>query len=656
MHSLGTLISQLEPLPKAQSGTFTVAIAELDNDPDGKYQILITEDLQSITWINTLKLSRAISVDPNRFRDPKHRYDIAKAHILLKQTGAQILLWGSVLRTDQSSVPDLLMTSDESGQAVEGRFIFVRDLNLPEVFWDQLADLLYVEVMGRFWASAGQHGLREADIQSLQARLQRLLRDTKDQPGWNVETRENVQLTIAQMYRLLVFVTNKAEYYKDDLAICNTLLSSDKTSHFDARWLAILEEKALAQTGLAEHGDNQAKQELLNAAVSNFRLLYSSFDEVVNNELKRRRPLPDVDVHTGVTSHKADIQKYLGEALEQLEMLQHDNPLLHQSAIAYKQAAELSYKANDAFEYAYVMLDLGKVLLKLDIQLPAGGYLALAERAFRNSAAVFERLRTDNDVPAISLERDAEQELAHTLLKLGRQDMSSKGSADLKEALAISHGVLLREAKDGTADWGIYAQIADVFSAIAARDTGPTKGLHLREAIEYYRFALNPYDSVNKPEEWFYAQNNMATVVRDLGESRKDGLLLCEATVRSVIAEHGLAARNVVDLPTISGVEQNAAESIEKLKGTTGNEGYHECLGVIAQIVRVKRIQDIGERQCCANSARAPARLPAAADHPRLVGFQRGHPVAGLERIERDKRSRTARDQAVETGQQRCGR
>jgi hypothetical protein len=92
------------PLPKAQPSEFTVVVAQL-NDDDGNYQNLIVRDLAEVKWIRVLPIKRKIAVD-NIHLQESLQADHAVARRYLGEMGAQILVWGTVLKGTSVSYPN----------------------------------------------------------------------------------------------------------------------------------------------------------------------------------------------------------------------------------------------------------------------------------------------------------------------------------------------------------------------------------------------------------------------------------------------------------------------------------------------------------------------------------------------------------------------
>lgn len=383
-------ISERLPIPKALPGRYTVAVAHLNNDPDGKYEALILEDLQTIKWVDTLQVNRTIPLEPNRFHEsPTGRFDIAKVHQYLKDSGAQILVWGSVLRSDQSSVPDLLLSPSDASDVREGRFRLREDLNLPDLFWSELADLLYVEVATQFINSLHHEIEAENIIKLAVTRLQRLLNDSQQQPGWSEKTRANFRYLIAQMFGMLGFTTGKAEYYTEDIVICNTLLEVYQHRPNDLDRIDYLQEKADAETRLAETDQGDAAVDMLSRAIVGLRLALESIDSATKAAAKESPPPVGFDIDGFIASGRASILEKLGRALESLGKLTSDVSKVRDAAIDYRNALKDCIRGKDAVLFAITMAEFGRALAQLGEKEGRTDYLVSAAGAFRMSAKVF---------------------------------------------------------------------------------------------------------------------------------------------------------------------------------------------------------------------------------------------------------------------------
>jgi tetratricopeptide (TPR) repeat protein len=170
---IGQMVSDLHaevvqwwPLPKAKPDVFTVAIARLEGDDEkGEMESTIAQDLRDLEKSNgiaVLEFRRTISADS----DDDVRVGHAKARKWLRQSGAQVLIWGRVLTAPgRPSVPQLYWTNSESSSEKKesDRYVLGEDLRLPPVFQTDLADILRLLVVTQSSAFNAEEGHFVAD-------------------------------------------------------------------------------------------------------------------------------------------------------------------------------------------------------------------------------------------------------------------------------------------------------------------------------------------------------------------------------------------------------------------------------------------------------------------------------------------------------------
>jgi len=572
-------ISAKLPMPKARPGTFTVAVAQLNNDPDGKYTSLIVQDLQTVRGIDILPLNRTIPLEPNRFhQSASSRPDISKAHLYLKESGAQVLVWGSVLRSDQRTVPDLLLTPNGNVYVREGRYSLTDDLNLPIVFWGQLAEALEVALTSVYVASVTQNGLTENVVRSFVKRVDTLLRDTDGQQGWSQQTRDDMRYLIATTYGDLGFEAGKAEYNKKDIALCDNLLKSYQHKAHDERWLFISNQRATAELQLAASERGERASALLIDSISNFRSDLGSVDSAVREQVKETPPPLTFNIDREILSEKAEILANLGSALYALGTLIPDIAQLHEAAKANREAAKDCVLTDDAPGFVAVMVNLGGVLKSLSDRGEGASYFSAANLAYQNAINVANRLGWA-DVASM-----AESDDADVLVSLGKSDRGPKGTVYLKQAVETYRNRLLQEQSAKRTDWYAYLGIAEALGLLGQRDAGPKGISELAEAVRYYRLALNPFEPESKPGDWFKGQINLAITLGFLAERRKDPRLFCESAARSIAAEHNLASKSDIEGDELMSIQANAADSIQQLRMGFGDSVSRDCLEAIQKL------------------------------------------------------------------------
>ena len=128
------------PLPKAQQDRFTVAIARLENDKDQQIENLIIEALRGMRGVRIVLFDRLISLEGPVPEECEHRGH-STAHEYLDESGADVLIWGTVVAHDGRTAPRLFFTNHLLGKRSTEPYVLY-DFQLPQIFWDDLADVL----------------------------------------------------------------------------------------------------------------------------------------------------------------------------------------------------------------------------------------------------------------------------------------------------------------------------------------------------------------------------------------------------------------------------------------------------------------------------------------------------------------------------------
>ena len=172
-----------EALPKAQQGRFTVAIARLENDDRRHVESLIVDALRELRGVQILRFDRMISLEgavPEESELRGHQ----KAHTYLDQSGANVLIWGTVLEHDGRTAPRLFWSTHFASRRSSELYI-PRDFKLPQIFWEDLAEVLRVAVFSSAAVLFPFSGRYIADqLERFTTRLRHLLR-ARDEKGWS---------------------------------------------------------------------------------------------------------------------------------------------------------------------------------------------------------------------------------------------------------------------------------------------------------------------------------------------------------------------------------------------------------------------------------------------------------------------------------------
>ncbi len=409
-----------------------------------------------------------------------------------------------------------------------------------------------------------------------------MLDNIHDQPGWGGNVPDNLKYLMAQTYSLLGFETGKAEYDNKAIAICDELLATYQHRPRNLNWLDCSNERAGAKIQLARASAKKEAIVLPDEAISDLQVDLGSLDSVVTEQIKETPPPPHAFKEERFkATKKSEIFINLAHGLTDLGAINSDRLMLREAATDSEQAARQSAQAGFLISYILMTRNEGQILLSLagdefetdDFAL-AMGDLSAAVKIFRNELAACK-----GRCPA-DLANQINLSLANALSLLGQHEQGVVAADHLKEAVQFVWRYFLFEQQRGTLDWESYVDYADVSQLAAISNATPQGTSELNEAVKFYRFALNPFAIANKPEKWFVAQNNMATALRAVAERKRDGpLILCEATLRSIAAERGLASKG----GNLVGIQANAAESMRDLKSFYGDNAAHQCLAAIRE-------------------------------------------------------------------------
>jgi hypothetical protein len=92
-------------LPTAPAGRLAIAVAHLERDKDQEHETLLLDELRQFEGAEAVSVDR--TVDPEQ---PDKKIAEEEAHGLLKQTGADVLIWGSVISLSGKSAMRLYWT------------------------------------------------------------------------------------------------------------------------------------------------------------------------------------------------------------------------------------------------------------------------------------------------------------------------------------------------------------------------------------------------------------------------------------------------------------------------------------------------------------------------------------------------------------------
>jgi len=405
-------VVQWWPLPKANSAIFTVAIARLEDD-DKKTNIepMLAQDLKELTGIAVLEFPRTITADSAN----EIQADRAKAREWLKQSGAQVLIWGKVLTAGGRSVPQLYWTTSEGAtpKKPSDRYGLDENLRLPSVFLSDLSDILHLLVVTQSSAFNAEEGHFLADrLRPFIERVRRLL-EGEAVKNW---TAEDIARTKSILANALVTVGEQGGDNKS-LSEAIHLYKESSLSGFTRQqhpldWARV---QYHLGTALRALGERESDTQHLNDAVAAFR---ASLEE----RTRVRGPLDWAATQNG-----------LGNALRSLGERESGTQHLTEAVTAYRAALEEWTRGRVPLYWAGTQNNLGSALWALGERESGTEHLTEAMTAYRAALEEWTRGR----VPLYWA--GTQNNLGNALTDLGERE---SGTQHLTEAVTAYRAAL----------------------------------------------------------------------------------------------------------------------------------------------------------------------------------------------------------------------
>jgi hypothetical protein len=137
-------------LPTAPAGRLAIAVAHLERDQDREHERLVRDGLREFEGAEVLRVDRTVDLD-----QPDEKKAEEEARGLLRQTGADVLIWGSVISLSGKSASAMRLSwtpaRDVPGAKSTGKYQ-TETIELPPVFWSDLKQILGLLVQSRIAA------------------------------------------------------------------------------------------------------------------------------------------------------------------------------------------------------------------------------------------------------------------------------------------------------------------------------------------------------------------------------------------------------------------------------------------------------------------------------------------------------------------------
>lgn len=492
-----------EPLPKANAAKFTIAVARLENDPNGEMRNLILDELRTFRGVTILGPAQAIATGGADLEQSERRGH-QQARALLANMQADVLVWGAAIRLGGESRPRLYWTpaSDLALSKTTERYE-VKEFALPELFWTDLKNVLGLLVTSREMELSALVGHYTAD--RLQPFITRVRSLAQAQPAGAGETRGRLYVSLADALTSYGLQSGQSKPIEEALTAYGEALKEIKRERAAVDWARIKNNlgNALASLGTRENGTERLSQAL------------EAYAEALQEYSRERVPLD-----------WAGTQNNLGVTLAALGEREDGSLRLEQALTAYRESLTERTRERTPLQWAATQNNLGNALLRLGEREGSVERLEQAVAAYREAL----KERTRERVPlawALTMNN-----LGSALLALGERQ---PGTARLDEAIATFRDALTERTRERVPlDWAVtQTNLGNAMFAYGLRDPGTA---HWESAVAAYRSALSVFVNGEAPLDLGQAHHNLGTALQALATQKSLAPVLCEAL------EHHLAA------------------------------------------------------------------------------------------------------------------
>jgi tetratricopeptide (TPR) repeat protein len=366
---------QRRPIPRAPADRLTIAVAQLVNDKDREHETLLVDELGHFEGVETQSTGRAVGSEAE---DRKKAEE--KARILLKKSGADVLIWGSVISRGDKSAMRLYWTAarDVSGAKPSGKYLPTETLALPEEFWGDLKEILGLLTQSRLAdISFGQPGhFIAGKLAPLISQVRALIE--KKEGVWKPEILAGVQLSLAIALGQYGEQSGQNQPLFQSAELFRKVLDQRARARVPLDWAMTQMNLGNALSRLGEREGGTAR---LEEAVAAYR-------EALQENTRERVPL-----------EWAMTQMNLGAALRALGERETGTARLKEAVAAYRAALQENIRARVPLQWAISTGNQDEALMLLAERTKNVG---MAETAFRQIEAASEALRSGGDAAAAS--------------------------------------------------------------------------------------------------------------------------------------------------------------------------------------------------------------------------------------------------------------
>ena len=353
-----------KPIPKARADRLTIAVARLINDKDREHETLVVDELADFEGVEMIRAG--LTVGPETLEKENAEKN---ARSLLKKTGADVLIWGSVISLGGKSAMRLYWTPSRElkGAKESGRYQpQTETLALPEAFWSDLKRILGLLIQVRLAELIlGKKGHYVADrLAPLIVQVGALIESKEG--VWEPETLAGVQFSLAIALSSYGEQTGKNEPLVESAGLYRKVLDASTRGRVPLDWAMTQNNLGNALQTLGERESSTAR---IEEAVTAYR-------EALKERTRERVPLD-----------WATTQNNLGAALEALGERESGSARLEEAVAAYREALKERTRERVPLDWATTQNNLGAALQTIGARERGTARLEEAVKAYHAALA-----------------------------------------------------------------------------------------------------------------------------------------------------------------------------------------------------------------------------------------------------------------------------
>jgi tetratricopeptide (TPR) repeat protein len=315
-----------EKLPHADRDRFSIAVAHLDGDTNRENEKILLSALERFVaadHTSGIPDEQILSFDRTiELKGGDQELAISKGHEaarrLLSESGADVLLWGILLRDGNETRPQLFWTANSTtahGKVTD--LYLIQSFELPKVFWADLGQWLGLLVESQAAELKKMEG--QYAVERLKPFIERS-RKVLNTEGWDADTQAKVRVMLAYALRVYGDQSGTSQPLEEAIGDLEEALKERTRERVPLDWAATQNDLGIA---LERLGEREAGTARLEAAVA-------AYQEALKERTRERVPLD-----------WAATQYNLGSALYELGLREADTAKLEAAVAAYQEALKV---------------------------------------------------------------------------------------------------------------------------------------------------------------------------------------------------------------------------------------------------------------------------------------------------------------------------